>query len=167
MYIKFIQRNYDIPNEEGYYLLKLNNNPQEDNQKIIDMNELLPNKGFHISKVKTREVTNKGLLPYQREPLKIYGDNKQNILLYKDRKRDAIPIIGEYKNGVMKDVLTGTIYSYSPNNDNSSISFAKCIKIPSKIVIDVLKNITINDLQAYSEAILSIKNNSDNKQRVK
>ena len=158
MYVKFIQDHYDIPSEDGYYLLKLNNNIYEDNFNFKDINELLPVKGYHMVCNKSREVTSNPIFNYLKNPLNTYDDYKNNVFLYKYRRSTWIPIIGELKDNNMQDVITGTTYLYDSSNEiNNFITYSKCIKISSEIVKQVLKNLTIEDVNKYATCILSLK----------
>ncbi len=172
MYIKIVQNHYDLPNQDGYYLLKLNNNIFENNYKFFDSSEVIPVKEFHMCCDKSREITKNGIIKYFKNPFVIYDDYKQNIRLYNERFTKCIPIIGELKDNIMRDIITGTIYEYNPNNEIIDIpSYSKCIKIPSMIVKSVLENITLQDANNYANCIISlrntIKNNSKEQKKVK
>lgn len=156
MLVKFFNKDYDKLDEDGYYLYSLKNNSYKDKFINFGRISLLPYNDFHLRKVKSNIVSKDVLLNRLREELPKYEDNSNKVLLDIDRRPNSIPLIGEYKDGVLRDVITGKVI----NEELPGLTYEHVIKISYKVVKDVLANINLDDLKNYSNTLLKIEEDS-------
>ncbi len=160
MLIKILNKEYDELNEDGYYLYSLKNNNYIDKYINYSRSLTIPYNYFHLGNVKSNIISRNVILNKLRNELTDYKTNG-TVSLDKDRRPHSIPLIGEYKDNELKDIITGKTI----NKELPGLAYNHVIKIPIKVVKEVLNNLNIEDIKNYSNIILKIEQESITKEK--
>jgi len=164
--------------EEGYYILCLDYNRHTRTNAISITGRLDPTFGFYLEGVKKFGL-NKEKNNLYKKIIKENITKEEQIQLKARLKKylsySSVPTLGEYREGVMKDLITGKKIEYrDPKSDESinGLSYTHAQILPKKLIIEVLKLLTEEDLKRYSELIneieeISIAEYSKKKTKVK
>ena len=161
MLVKILKKKYDELDEDGYYLYSLKNNNYADKFIKYSREYTIPYNEFHIRNVKTRIVTKDVILKKIKDELTDYNLESSYVLFDPIRRETSIPLIGEYKDGILRDIITDK----EINEDLPGLAYKNVIKIPLNIVRDVLGNICIEDVQNYSNTLLKIEEENMTKEK--
>ena len=161
MLIKILKKKYDELDEDGYYLYSLKNNNYADKYIKFSMDTGIHYNEFHLRGVKTKIVTKDVILKKIKDELTDYNLESSYVLFDPIRRETSIPLIGEYKDGVLRDIITGKVI----NKELPGLSYEHVIRIPLSIVKDVLGNICIEDVKNYSDTLLKIEEENMTKEK--
>ena len=137
------------PKEEGFYLLCLFNNTYAigygNTSRPISINN-----DCYIDGIRENDV-NKD----RKHQNDIVDDSKPFISIFDHY--EAIPVIGKYQDGVMKDYLTGKLVRYkditSKDMSDYGLSYYAAFKIPNQIVFKVVDLLNSDDIYKYRKAV--------------
>ena len=160
MLVKILNKEYDELNEDGYYLYSLKNNNYMDKYISYSRSLIIPYNYFHLGNVKSNIISKDVIINKLRNDLTDYN-NDGNVVLERDRRPNSIPLIGEYKDNELKDIITGKTI----NSELPGLAYDHVIRIPLKIVKEVLNSLNIEDIKNYSNTILKIEQESIAKEK--
>lgn len=151
--------------EDGFYVVSLKNNIYERGQRGIAFNifqRVNITTDYYINNVKkfNHGKNNKSNSIFTRNISDNYKD--PNFKFSKFEFYSAVPIICEYKDGVMRDLITGKIIEYQEADYKiqkvRGLSYYRANRLPSEIVCKVLKLLNDDDLKRYAKCIEDIEN---------
>lgn len=156
--------------EDGFYAICLKNNIYEREQNFIDYHifqRVSIITDYFIKDVKKISFSkNNKLNPIFNRNINDSYDGP-NYKISKFRFYSSVPIIGEFKDGIMRDLITGKKIDYQEADYNiqeiNGLSYYKANRIPGKIVCKILKLLNDDDLKRYAKCIEDIENLSIDK----
>ena len=146
-----IKCNYDYsPNKNGYYLLTLANNIYSLRMGNIGTRVNITGDSY-INGVRCPSDEGKMI----RLGIKRCGED----LLKFNESPSALPVIGEYEDGIMRDLVTRREIAAGDLANSEAVrglSYIAAFKVTSETALEVLKSLSTGDIKRYAERLDAI-----------